>query len=987
MGSIEQIYIKSCFYFKNLGGSSNKNNTKNFKLSYKKSCAILCGLIVFILFTIAQTKTVYAYDKEYYDNQIDEFIYTDRYKEFLEKHKNDVGSGTYYIEAKDYTAIDDAQYGVITAPDAGELLEVSENGVVTYEVDIDKAGLYNIKITYYTKEGKSSDIERAIFVNDELQYQEARLTSYERFFEDYDDGISTDNRGNELKPRQVEKQLLSTKPASDAEGYFTEPLFFYFEEGVNTISLVAISEPMALKSIEVYNENPKMSYDEYLSKYSNAGVADKTLIEIEAEDAVLKSSPMLYPIADNSTPLVTPYDAKLIKLNSIGGNNYKNTGQWIEWEVEVDSDGMYEIDLVQKQNFSRGATSSRKLLIDNEVPFAEMDAISFVYNKNYVNTTISDDENNPYKFYLTKGKHTIRLEVTYGKTAEFMEEIEQGTKNLNEIYRKILMITGPEPDRYRDYQLNAKYPELEAELQVELDRFDNILKSLEEVTGGRSDREAVLVTIISQLGDLTEDVEDIPKYLGDFKTNIGSLGTYLQQVKEQPLQLDKLYVRSSDVSKVELNDGWFASFKHSMLRLYYSFIVDYNSIGDVSEGEDKTVTVWLGSATAGRDQANVLKALIDEKFTKESGIKVNLMLVQMDSLLPATLSGQGPDVALGVGNDLPMNYGLRSALQDLSEFEDFDEIKQRFHSSAMVPYKYGDSYFALSETESFYMLFYRKDVFNELGLTPPETWDDVVESLSILAKNNLQFGLPANNEGELMMTYAMLLYQNGGQFYDADGTSTSIDNEVGVETFRTLTEYFTQYTLERDYNFYNRFRTGEMPIGIADYTFYNQLQVSAPEIKGLWEFVAVPGTELDNGTINNTVAAGGTGVIMLNNSEVKDEAWEFMKWWTSAETQSDYGRELESLMGPAARYPTANVEAIQLLPWPSRDYNNIIAQFENLEGIPQVPGGYYTSRNINNAFYKTVIEKEIGPREAITDSSILIDEEITNKRKELGLYD
>ncbi len=977
-------------YFFGRGKGFIKYFKSKGKVDLKRKLHFMTAIVMLITFSF-EVKPVYGdssgLDVDYYQNEIDEFIKEQRYVEFLEEHKGDFGSGEYYIKGTDFTDIQDADYKILDSiPEiTGEALETSDNSVVTYEVEVDKAGLYNIAFTYYTKEGNSSNIERAIFINDELQYREARITSFERFFVSESDVIETDNRGNDLKPRQIETPMLYTKALYDSEGYFTEPLYFYLNKGVNEISLLSVREPLVLESIKVYLEDEVPSYEEYLNNYQGVEDGKNTLVEIQAENATLKSSPMLYPVSDNSTPAVVPYDAKLIKMNSIGGNNFKSSGQWIEWEIEVPATGMYELDLISKQNFSRGAISSRKVYIDGVVPFKEMEAIAFEYDKDYVNYTISDSEDNPYKFYLTEGVHSLRLEVTYGETAKYMDEIEAGTKNLNEIYRQILMITGPEPDRYRDYQIKVKYPELQTEMKAELERFKNILSSIEETAGARSDREAVLVTIITQLEDLAKDVEDLPKYLADFKTNIGALGTYLQQIKEQPLQLDRIYLRSSDMEKVKLNDGIFSTLQHSIQRLYYSFIVDYNSIGDVSEDESETVTVWLGSATAGRDQANVLKSLIDDNFTKETGIKVNLMLVQMDSLLPATLSGQGPDISLGVDNELPLNYGLRGALQDLSEFEDFEEINARFHESASVPYTFEGAHYALPETQTFYMLFYRKDILNELGLEPPKTWDEVNASLSVLSKNNLQFGLPSSNMWELMLTYTMLLYQNNGELYNESGTKSAVDNEVGVETFKTVTEYFTDYTLERDYNFYNRFRTGEMPIGIADYTMYNMLQVAAPEIKGLWDFTSAPGTVQEDGSINGTVAAGGSGVIMLKNSDVKEEAWEFMKWWTSAETQSQYGRELESLMGSAARYPTANVEAIGLLPWPSQDYESITEQFNHLKGIRQVPGGYFTARNINNAFYKTVIEKKIGPREAITDATILINDEIEYKRKELKL--
>lgn len=68
----------------------------------------------------------------------------------------------------------------------------------------------------------------------------------------------------------------------------------------------------------------------------------------------------------------------------------------------------------------------------------------------------------------------------------------------------------------------------------------------------------------------------------------------------------------------------------------------------------------------------------------------------MNTLLQATLAGQGPDVALQVANgtngtvatsstgttassnDLPVNYGLRSAVVDLTQFPDYEDVVKRF---------------------------------------------------------------------------------------------------------------------------------------------------------------------------------------------------------------------------------------------------------------------------------------------------------------------
>ena len=69
------------------------------------------------------------------------------------------------------------------------------------------------------------------------------------------------------------------------------------------------------------------------------------------------------------------------------------------------------------------------------------------------------------------------------------------------------------------------------------------------------------------------------------------------------------------------------------------------------------------------------------------------------------------------------------------------------------------------------------------------------------------------------------------------------NDEAGVEAFDVYTRFFTDYGIPTYFDFVSRFRSGEMPIGIASYSTYNTLMVSAPEIKGLWDFTLIPGTE------------------------------------------------------------------------------------------------------------------------------------------------
>ena len=104
--------------------------------------------------------------------------------------------------------------------------------------------------------------------------------------------------------------------------------------------------------------------------------------------------------------------------------------------------------------------------------------------------------------------------------------------------------------------------------------------------------------------------------------------------------------------------------------LYTRWLSDVENICDTLNAVSYThlsIEVWM---TLGRDQANVVRNLIDTTFTKETGIKVDLKLTGADVLLKATLAGIGPDVALNVDSSLPVNYALRNAVYDLTNFDD-----------------------------------------------------------------------------------------------------------------------------------------------------------------------------------------------------------------------------------------------------------------------------------------------------------------------------
>lgn len=876
---------------------------------------------------------------------------------------------------------------------------------VSFHVQIPQTGYYNLYMEYLIPESRGVAAERGVRINGEFPFEDAQNITFTRIWTDGGE-VKTDNQGNQIRPTQIEVYDWQSSCFEDDMGYITEPYRFYLEKGDNEITLEAENEPMIIRKFMVAPVSVIQSYEEYAAKYpdiSDQAAAAGYIQTIQGEDSTLRSESSLYAKYDRSSPTTYPNSITNTVLNYVGGDTWRSSGQWIEWEFEVPEDGYYNIMIKGRQNYSRGSVSSRTVYIDGEIPFSEMKEISYAYSNDWECKDLADDNGVPYNFYLTKGIHTIRLEATLGGVGPILEELEDSTYRANQIYRKILVYTGANPDRYRDYYIEANYPEVMEAMELESKRLFKIVDDTVSYSGQKADNIAAAQTVAQQMERFCEKPNKITLEFTTFKDNITALGTASLNMSETKLDIDYLVVSGTRVTPKKDKANIFTKLWHETKSFFASFFIDYNSVGDVYDesGDDEVVKVWI---LTGRDQGTILKSMVDDTFTPESGVKVNVEIVDPTALLNAVLAGRGPNVVLSVGADQPVNYALRGAAEDITQFNDWEEVLSHYTPSSYEQYGLDGHIYAIPETQTFNVMFYRKDVLEEMGLEVPDTWQELIEMLPTIQGNNLSVGIPtaagssstttattavASNVPDLSL-YFTLLYQYGGDMYNEMGTKTTVDDEAGIRAFDDYVRYFNDYGLPTIYDFVSRFRSGEMPIGISAYSTYNTLMVSAPEIRGLWDFTLIPGTEYTNpdGTTyidrSDFITGSATMMIATEDESLKQKSWEFMKWWAKPDTQVRFGREIEALLGSSARYATANKDAFEQLSWSSDDIKVLSEQWDQTVGIREVPGGYYTGRHITNAIRKVINDKD-DTRETIIDYSIKINEEIEKKRNEFGL--
>lgn len=886
---------------------------------------------------------------------------------------------------------------------AAKALYTGTNSEVTFEVEIPQTGYYNLYMEYLIPESRGVAAERGVMINGEFPFEDARNIAFTRIWTD-GGAVKTDNQGNEIRPIQVEVYDWQSSYFRDDMGYITEPYRFYMEKGTNTITLQAENEPMILKELKVCAVQKLQSYEEYTAAHAGDTASDAAaqyIQTVQGEESTLRSESSLYAKYDRSSPTTYPNSVTNTVLNYVGGDTWRSSGQWIEWEFEVPEDGYYNIMIKGRQNYSRGSVSSRTVYIDGEIPFSEMKEISYGYSNDWECKDLADEEGTPYNFYLTKGTHTIRLEATLGGVGAILEELEDSTYRLNQIYRKILVYTGANPDQYRDYYIEANYPEVMEAMDLESKRLYKIVDDMVAYSGQKENNIATAQTVAQQLERFCKKPNKITLEFVTFKDNITALGTASLNLSETKLDVDYLVVSGTDATPKKDRANIFTKSWHEIKSFFASFFVDYNSVGDVYDDDDEVIKVWI---LTGRDQGTILKSMVDDTFTPETGVKVNVEIVDPSALLNAVLAGRGPNVVLSVGADQPVNYALRNAAEDITQFEDWEEVLSCYTPSSYEQYSLDGHIYGIPETQTFNVMFYRTDVMEELGLEVPNTWQELIELLPTIQGNNLSVGIPtatgssatatastaiASNTPDLSL-YFTLLYQYGGDMYNEMGTKTTVDDEAGIKAFDDYIRYFNDYGLPTIYDFVSRFRSGEMPIGIAAYSTYNTLMVSAPEIRGLWDFTLIPGTEYTNedGTTyidrSDFITGSATMMIATEDESIKQKSWEFMKWWAQPDTQVRFGREIEALLGSSARYATANKDAFVQLSWSADDIEVLSDQWDQTVGIREVPGGYYTGRHITNAIRKVINDKD-DSRETIIDYSITINEEIEKKRNEFGL--
>lgn len=825
-----------------------------------------------------------------------------------------------------------------------------------------------------------------VSVNGEIPFRESATVDVAIRWKDETKKFTLDSYGDESLPNQIADNTLRLVDFYNNTYSTSRPLNYLFEKGVNTVTITNVSsDPIEIKTLSAVVPWQLPAY--VAPNISNSSNNDFEL-KVNAIDYTSKNSSFVR-LSSYSSASVSPYDPVDKKLNVIAGISWSKSGQAVDFPITVPQSGYYQLSFHysnEKPDFS----VFRSIAIDGEIPFREVESYAFTPTGTgkWEVETLANSDGEPFWFYFEKGEHTLTLRAETSPIQQSLDTMQLMIDHINQFALDIRKITGKEVDRNRTWKLTSFLPQTAEILEAYEISLESVLgqTSVFAPNGVDSATLSYLQKALFKIRKMREKPDELPLYLDDLYSQTGSvtemIGISLTELSNQSLSLNEIAVSNKQTTMIA-EAGWTAKVGAGI----QSFIASFTSKKYVAKKDPEMLNVWVNRSIT---YVDTMQKLVDADFTVKTGIKVKISVMpDVNRLILANAANQSPDVALGLPSYMPFDFAIRGAAYPLSDFEDYWKVAGTMTPGAFVPYLYEGDAYALPETLDFHTLIYRTDIFNGLNLDVPDTWRDVLDLLPELQRYGMNFYYLTAGGGSLKWFYqtSPFIYQYGGSLYDSSGYRSGIDSVESVAGIRFLAELFTTYSIpEQVPSFYNSFRYGTLPVGIADFATYLQIKNAAPELAGQWALAPYPGTVNSEGEVVRWDIVNGTSGMIFANTEKPQQSWDFMKWWMETETQTSFAYNLQSTYGPEYVWLSANLEAVANSPIEYEDKLVILEQSKWLNDVPRTPGQYMLERGMSDIWNTTVFDGT-PVRIAIDRQKQTIDREIRRKMIEFGFLD
>lgn len=848
------------------------------------------------------------------------------------------------------------------------------------------SGSYRLAIDYFSLYDAIAPIEISVEVNGETQPLWQNITLRTDWTSS--DGETTfDQYNNEVQPTSSRLPIWRTSLLKDQLYFERDPLVFNFITGVNQIVITKTRGSLYLGNIRLLAVTTLPTYENYRSSQPSAPVMDNTLISLEAEDYYSKSSPEIR-LESIASPSASPYASSQNKLNVITETYFKDAGQQLNYVFNIETTGFYELT-IKYRLVADNKISYLAIAIDNQIPFEELQNYGLSTTSSFRNHTLGNGES-PYQFYLASGLHTLTLEVNTSKIASMYREMQTMINDIGDMQLEIMRLTSGNTDLLREWSITKFIPDAVIRLENWLAQSEDLLARARLHTTatdqGNNDLTRRLVSIVNKFETLVDDPDKLPQRMNLFSEGsnsiVADLAIGLVEAQDQGVTLDQLFIHGQNTFLPSANVGFFKEYIATLEKIGQS-----TNITELEATEEQVVDIWVYRS---RYIMNVMQQYVDQHYTSPDGTQIRLAILPNEGkIILANAAGTQPDAVVGVSGWNPYDLALRGALAPLDEMDGFANVVSEYAPGALLHQMLDGHVYGIPETQDFYVTYYRKDIMEDLGLDVPQTYQDIIEILPTLQAYGMNYYLPLSAATALkpINATAPFIYQNNGDLFTPDAFGTGIDTPEALAGIQLMTDLYTTYGLPLQVpNFYDEFRSGTLPIGVGSFNDYLKFAFASPELANKWDITLAPGVRQSNGEIKRVYAGTAQSVAIFEKSEKKEEAWDFLTWWLSAETQEGFMFALQNTYGDEYIWNTANLQAVRALPIKEAHQDVIFDQWTYLYEVPKIPGGFAIERGISDIWNKVVLEGA-NLRTSVDSMVLTVNREIRRKFAEFGYLD
>ena len=356
--------------------------------------------------------------------------------------------------------------------------------------------------------------------------------------------------------------------------------------------------------------------------------------------------------------------------------------------------------------------------------------------------------------------------------------------------------------------------------------------------------------------------------------------------------------------------------------------------------------MWL-VGTEGK--AKTINKLGDEFFEK-TGIRVRCEAISWgeahSKYLTSIVGEVAPDIGT-MGLTWGAEFGNLGAMVNLAEAfpEDVEEMKARIFPGIWRSAEYDGKVYGIPFDLTEHIMYYRKDIVRR----PPQTWEELAETLIELKKEDR--GMIFEWGSMNWIGFAPFLWQAGGEFYNQEAGRSQLDSPEAADGLKFFGELYTKYGVPKTMIPVEQgMRTGDFPIAISGNWKISGLTLGAPEIDGKWDIALLP----KGPTGARTTFIGGRVMGVFKQSGNKEKAWQFIKFLFDPEIQVKIYKDAENTHDT---YLPPNMDSWDLLPMKDSFKKILRAQAMDAKGPPPVLGWDASTRYIDEAIQRVVLEK------------------------------